>query len=155
MAILLEPIGYVACTRADTDDDRWGSELSTIRLVADYGPESLAGLADFSHVEVLFHFHRIDPARVVKGARHPRDNTAWPLTGIFAQRGSARPNRIGSTVCRLVGVAGTALQVSGLDALDGTPVLDVKPVMQEFLPRGAVRQPRWSHDVMQHYWSEA
>jgi tRNA (adenine37-N6)-methyltransferase len=154
MAILLEPIGYVAATVAARDDDRWDDQVSTIRLLAGYGPESLAGIADFSHVEVLFHFHMIDPSRVVSGARHPRENTAWPLTGIFAQRGSSRPNRIGSTACRLVRVENTALVVAGLDAIDGTPVLDVKPVMKEFLPRGAVRQPQWSHEVMKHYWGE-
>jgi tRNA (Thr-GGU) A37 N-methylase len=90
---------------------------------------------------------------VVTGARYPRENPAWPLTGIFAQRGRNRPNLLGSTVCRVVRVAGTTLHVAGLDAIDGTPVLDLKPVMQEFLPRGVVHQPAWSHELMRDYWN--
>lgn len=72
--------------------------------------------------------------------------------GIFAQRGKNRPNRIGSTICRVLGVDGRTLRVAELDAIDGTPVLDLKPVMTEFLPRTAVRQPDWSNALMQEYW---
>jgi tRNA-Thr(GGU) m(6)t(6)A37 methyltransferase TsaA len=154
MRVTVEPIGYVSSSRAAADDDRWDTEISTIRLVSEYGPESLQGLEDFSHLEVLYHFHQVDASRVVKGARHPRGNVAWPLTGIFAQRGKNRPNRLGTTVCRLLRIEGTALHVSGLDAIDGTPVLDVKPVMKEFLPRGLVVQPEWSHELMKDYWNE-
>jgi tRNA (Thr-GGU) A37 N-methylase len=55
-------------------------------------------------------------------------------------------------VCRLLGVDGLSLNVVGLDAIDGTPVLDVKPYMEEFGPRGEVRQPVWSHELMAGYW---
>ena len=72
--------------------------------------------------------------------------------GIFAQRGKNRPNRIGSTICRIVRVQGTKLFVAELDAINGTPVLDIKPVMAEFLPRQTVRQPAWSHELMREYW---
>jgi tRNA (Thr-GGU) A37 N-methylase len=89
---------------------------------------------------------------VVKGARHPRGNLTWPFTGIFAQRGKNRPNRLGTTICQLVRVEGIVLHVSGLDAVDGTPVLDIKPFMQEFLPRSLVRQPEWSRELMKDYW---
>jgi tRNA (Thr-GGU) A37 N-methylase len=112
----------------------------------------LQGLADFSHVEVLYYFHQVAVDRVVTGARHPRNNSAWPAVGIFAQRGKNRPNRIGSTVCRVLRVEGTRLYVGELDAIDGTPVLDLKPVMEEFLPRGTVRQPSWSRELMADYW---
>jgi tRNA-Thr(GGU) m(6)t(6)A37 methyltransferase TsaA len=155
MRVSVEPVGYVSSSRTAAEDDDWDAETSKIQLVPAYGPESLQGLADFSHVEILFHFHKADASRVVTGARHPRENRAWPLTGIFAQRGRNRPNLLGPTVCRLLGMQGTTLQVSGLDAIDGTPVLDIKPVMQEFLPRGPVRQPQWSRELMQGYWNEA
>jgi tRNA-Thr(GGU) m(6)t(6)A37 methyltransferase TsaA len=150
--IAVEPIGYVSSTRAAVVDDGWDEEASSIQLLPAFGPDSLAGLGDFSHIEVLFHFHKIDAIRVVTGARHPRGNAAWPLTGIFAQRAKDRPNRLGTTICRLLRIEGGRLQVSGLDAIDGTPVLDLKPVMREFLPRGAVVQPAWSHELMQGYW---
>ena len=73
--------------------------------------------------------------------------------GIFAQRGSARPNRVGATIVRIVGREGRALQVAGLDAADGTPVLDIKPMMREFLPREPVRQPSWASELMAEYWA--
>ncbi|HEY2808506.1 MAG TPA: SAM-dependent methyltransferase [Steroidobacteraceae bacterium] len=154
MPVTVEAVGYVSSSRAVARDDGWDAEISMIRLAPGFGPESVQGLGDFSHLEVLYHFHQADPAAVVRGARHPRDNPAWPLTGIFAQRGRNRPNLLGSTVCALVRVEGTTLHVSGLDAIDGTPVLDIKPVMQEFLPRGAVLQSRWSRELMRDYWRQ-
>ena len=124
----------------------------SITLTAPFTAEALPGLADFSHVEVLFLFHEVEPGKIVSGARHPRNNKAWPAVGIFAQRGKNRPNLIGSTICRLVRVDGTTLHVVELDAIDGTPVLDIKPVMAEFLPREPVRQPAWSTELMHRYW---
>ncbi len=152
--LTVEPVGYVRSSHTLAEDDRWGPQISTIELTPRFGPESLHGLVEFSHLEVIFHFHRIAPASVVCGARHPRNNPTWPLTGIFAQRGSARPNLLGSTICRLVAVEGTTVHVSGLDAFDGTPVVDIKPVMKEFLPRSPVLQPDWSHEVMKRYWED-
>ena len=72
--------------------------------------------------------------------------------GIFAQRAKDRPNHIGATICRVVSVAGTTLEVAGLDAIDGTPVLDIKPYMREFGPRHEVVQPAWSHELMAGYY---
>jgi aminoglycoside 3-N-acetyltransferase I len=72
--------------------------------------------------------------------------------GIFAQRAKGRPNRIGVTTCELVGVDQRVVTVRGLDAVDGTPVLDLKPYMVEFAPRTQVRQPAWSHELMRDYW---
>jgi len=74
------------------------------------------------------------------------------MVGIFAQRGKNRPNRIGVTTCRLIGVRGRVLTVAGLDAIDGTPVLDIKPYLAEFGPRGDVHQPDWTRQLMRHYW---
>lgn len=149
----VEPIGYVAANRRRPDDDYWGGARSCITLTEAFTPQALAGLDEFSHVEVLFFFHHVEPSHVTAGARHPRNNPAWPLVGIFAQRGKSRPNRIGSTICRVLRIEGVKLHVAELDALDGTPVLDLKPVMREFLPREAVRQPRWAHELMGAYWA--
>lgn len=149
----LQPIGFVEAIRARAEDDFWGGESASIVLTAQFTAEALQGLAGFSHVEVLFYYHQVDPAKIVTGARHPRNNQAWPAVGIFAQRGKNRPNRIGSTICRVVSVAGTRLVVAELDAINGTPVLDIKPVMAEFLPRQPVCQPAWSHELMREYWT--
>ena len=113
----------------------------------------MLGLDAFSHVEVVFVFDQIAEADVTPGARHPRDRTDWPSVGIFAQRGRNRPNRLGVSTCRLVSVRGLGLQVQGLDAVHGTPVLDVKPVMRGFLPRGALREPAWATEIMARYWA--
>jgi tRNA (adenine37-N6)-methyltransferase len=148
----VHPIGFVESGRAQAEDDYWGGESACIALNAGFPYEALEGLAAFSHVEVLYFFHEVDPKSVVVGARRPRDNPRWPAVGIFAQRGRHRPNRLGTNICRLMRVEGTRLHVAELDAIQGTPVLDLKPVMKEFLPRDALRQPRWSHEVMRHYW---
>lgn len=152
MSINVEPIGYVRATRDEAIDDYWGGAESCIVLDEHYPEDALDGIESFSHVEVLFLFDRVDPAKIVIGARHPRNNPDWPAVGIFAQRGKNRPNRIGSTICGVIRREGRELYVAELDAIDGTPVLDIKPVMNEFLPRGTVRQPNWSRELMEHYW---
>jgi tRNA-Thr(GGU) m(6)t(6)A37 methyltransferase TsaA len=148
----MHPIGHVRGGRVEARDDGWAQEVATIELTAAFSADALAGLEDFSHVEIVFLFHNVTDDQIERGARHPRGNTDWPKVGIFAQRGKNRPNRIGVSVARIVRRDGTKLTVAGLDAIDGTPVLDIKPVMAEFLPRGEVRQPAWSHELMRHYW---
>ena len=149
----VEAIGFVEAARPHPEDDFWGGEEACIKLAEGFMTEALQGLSEFSHVEILFVFHEVEPSKVVRGARHPKNNVAWPTVGIFAQRGKNRPNRIGSTICRVIRVEGTSLFVAELDAINGTPVLDIKPVMAEFLPRQQVRQPAWSRELMQEYWS--
>lgn len=150
--IEIEPIGVVRSARAEVRDDEWGGTECEIVLSDRFEADALAGIEDFSHAEILFFFDRVDPDKIVAGARHPRNNRAWPAVGIFAQRGKNRPNRIGSTIVRVIRRDGRVLRVGELDAVDGTPVLDIKPVMREFLPRGSVHQPSWSSELMERYW---
>jgi tRNA-Thr(GGU) m(6)t(6)A37 methyltransferase TsaA len=150
--IEMEPIATVHSPRGDLSDDNWGDVISTIELRADLSVGALDGLDEFSHAEIVFVFDRVTPEKIVTEARHPRNNPEWPKVGIFAQRAKARPNRIGTTIVRVVKRTGRTLEVAGLDAVDGTPVLDIKPVMSEFLPREAVRQPAWSRELMANYW---
>jgi tRNA (adenine37-N6)-methyltransferase len=152
MAITLNPIGMVHSARTDLSDDDWDRVSARIELSMDFEPDALVGLEDFSHAEVIFQFDRIPESAVERRSRHPRGNPQWPTVGIFAQRGSARPNRLGATIVRILGRHGRSLEVGGLDAADGTPVLDIKPVMREFLPREAVRQPPWVGELMAGYW---
>jgi len=149
----VEAVAFVEASRTRPDDDWWGGELATIRLADGYGEDALQGLEAFSHVEVVFLFHEADPRSVVTGARHPRGNRDWPAVGIFAQRAKNRPNRIGTTMARVKRVDGRTIVVDGLDAIDGTPVLDLKPVMKEFLPGDEVTQPAWTGELMRDYWS--
>jgi tRNA-Thr(GGU) m(6)t(6)A37 methyltransferase TsaA len=150
--IILQPLAVVRNARLEAEDDNWGEVVSTIELVDEMPSAALDGLESFSHIEVLFYFHGVPAAKVITGARHPRNNPAWPPVGILAQRGKNRPNRLGSTVVRLLRREGRTLHVVGLDAIDGTPVLDIKPVMREFLPREPVDQPTWASELMAKYW---
>ncbi len=151
--ITVRPIGHVRGGRSEPIDDAWDSVESRIALDAGLlGPDAAAGLDAFSHIEVVFHFDRAASSDVNTGARHPRGRTDWPKVGILAQRGKDRPNRIGVTVCRLLSVDGLSIRVRGLDAIDGTPVLDIKPVMKGFLPRGEIAEPDWAAELMREYW---
>lgn len=141
MSFTLEPIGSVRSSRTSPFDDAWDRETTTIELAESYGADALFGLDEFSHLDVVYVFDRVPEDAVETGARRPRGNPEWPLVGIFAQRGKNRPNRLGVTTCELLGVDGTVVTVRGLDAIDGTPVVDIKPHMAEFGPRTQVRQP--------------
>ncbi|PZN97409.1 MAG: tRNA (N6-threonylcarbamoyladenosine(37)-N6)-methyltransferase TrmO [Alphaproteobacteria bacterium] len=144
-------IGHVDGGRGPAEDDRWGGSRAAIIL--DGLPDAaLLGLDGFSHCEVIFVFDRLPEAEITIGARRPRGNPDWPLVGILAQRGRNRPNRIGVSICRVIAVAGSRLEVEGLDAIDGTPVLDIKPVLSGFLPRSVVREPDWARAIMADYW---
>ncbi len=149
----VRPIGFVKSTRDIAIDDNWDEVAANIELdFAEIEPAAVLGLETFSHIEVVYLFDRVDSAKVCRGARHPRGREDWPLTGILAQRAKDRPNRIGVTVCRLLMVEKNILHVRGLDAIDGTPVLDIKPVMRGFLPRGEIREPKWADQLMAGYW---
>jgi len=150
----LIPIGHVVSDREEPEDDHWDRVESRIELdPGRFGPEALDGIDSFSHVEVVFLMDRVDPSKEVEGARHPRGREDWPAVGIFAQRAKSRPNRIGLTVCRLLARDGLTLRLEGLDAIDGTPVLDIKPWVEQFGPRGPVHQAAWMDELMDRYWS--
>jgi tRNA-Thr(GGU) m(6)t(6)A37 methyltransferase TsaA len=151
--VVLRPIGFVHSTRKGIEDDHWDAVAAHVELdAAQFAAEALAGLDTFSHVEVVFLMDRVEASKIERAARHPRNNAAWPKIGIFAQRGKNRPNRIGTTICRIVRLEGLALHLEGLDAIDGTPVLDLKPWVAQFGPRGDVRQPEWMDELMREYW---
>jgi tRNA-Thr(GGU) m(6)t(6)A37 methyltransferase TsaA len=151
-ALRFEPVATVVGGRSEVRDDDWEAVEAIVRFDERFDPEVLDGLDQFSHVELVYVFDRVDPADVETGARHPRGNPDWPRVGIFAQRAKDRPNRIGVSVCRLLRVDGLDVHVAGLDAVDGTPVVDLKPVMEEFSPRGELRQPAWARELMADYW---
>src|SRR4051812_49991659 len=149
----VEPIGVVHSPRTEPIDDDWGDVESTIELDSGrFTADSLRGLDEISHLEVVYLFHLVDPGTFETRARRPRGREDWPEVGIFAQRTKRRPNRIGVGICQLLGVDGLAIAVRGLDAIDGTPVIDLKPYMSEFAPRQPVRQPQWSRELMEGYW---
>jgi tRNA (Thr-GGU) A37 N-methylase len=146
-------VAQVIGGRDEVVDDDWGNVSAVIRFDEKrFTPLALAGLDEFSHLEVVFVFDRVAENRIETGARRPRGRQDWPLVGIFAQRGKNRPNRLGVSRCRIERVAGLDVHVRGLDAVAGTPVLDVKPYMREFGPLGEVRQPDWATELMRRYY---
>lgn len=151
--IALKPIGKVISSREEIKDDHWGQVEAFIEVDhAQFTEEVFYGLKDFSHVEVIYYFHEVSPKKIITTARHPRNNLHWPKVGIFSQRAKNRPNRIGLTTCELLEVKGLTIKVRGLDAIKGTPILDIKPYMKEFGPRVEISQPEWATELMKDYF---
>jgi tRNA (adenine37-N6)-methyltransferase len=150
--IQLKPIAFAYNSRKEMTDDFWGGVTSTIILVEELPEESLDGIDSFSHLDIIYHFNKVNEAKIIEGARHPRNDPNLPKVGIYSQRGKNRPNRIGLTSVELIGREGRKIYVKGLDCINGTPVLDIKPVMKEFLPKGTVKQPLWTMEIMKNYW---
>jgi len=152
MKFEISSIATVHNKRAAPTDDFWGDVISEIRLNGDIPEEAFDGITDFSHAEIIYVFDKAMHAMPLMGSEHPRENKAWPKVGIFAQRKKNRPNFLGATICRIVKREGRSLFVQLLDAIDGTPVVDIKPVMKEFLPGEEIKQPSWSTELMKDYW---
>jgi len=147
------PIGTITSGRADhQNSDHWGDVLSVITLDPErFGPPALVGLEDFSHAEVLYLFDRLPERDDYSTPRPSRGRDDLPAVGVFSDRGPRRPNRIGATICAIVEVSGTSVTVRGLDAVVDSPVLDIKPVMRQFLP-GEIVQPAWVDALMGEYF---
>jgi tRNA (Thr-GGU) A37 N-methylase len=153
MTFSVEPIGYVRGGRSEPTKDNWGSNLSILELRPErFTAAAVAGLDEVSHLEVIFYFHLHADEPLELGARRPRGHTEWPAVGIFAQHGRIRPNRLGVSICRIVRVRELNIEVEGLDAVDGTPLLDIKPVWSGYLPRSPIREPEWVRQLMANYW---
>ncbi|MCT8138037.1 SAM-dependent methyltransferase [Anaerobacillus sp. CMMVII] len=146
------PIAVAFNERITIEDDNWGKVVSKI-ILDDSNPEdSINGIEAYSHLEIIYFFHKVEKNKIVSGARHPRNDETLPKVGIFAQRGKNRPNRLGLTTVKLLKRQGKVLFVLGLDCINGTPIVDIKPVMKEFMPKEPIQQPLWSHEIMKNYW---
>lgn len=150
---VLHQIATVHNEREEIRDDFWGGVITKIEMNHAFDEESLLGIEDFSHLEIIYYFDRVKDENIQYGARHPRNNPSYPLVGIFAQRGKNRPNKLGATIVKLLKREGKTLYVSGLDAVNGTPVIDIKPVFREFLPHDDIKQPSWTLEIMKEYWN--
>ena len=150
MQIEMEPIGYVRNEVKDRKDVSWGEDTSSIVLNAEY-ISGLKGLEDFSHVIILYHLDKAKYEKEKHLQRRPQNREDMPLVGIFSQRGKDRPNRIGMTSVEIVSVSEDRLVVKGLDAIDGTPILDIKPYYPVYDKKDAV-VPEWVYRLMEHYF---
>lgn len=141
--IALKPIGVVRNRIRQPMPRGWEDVTSRIRLYPDLAA-ALLGLDGYSHLLVLFWMHRIpDDVRGSKQRLHPMDNPQFPLQGVLATRSQIRFNPIGVTTVPILGIEGTVIRVRGLDAIDGTPVLDIKPYVPHHDAVAAARVPGW------------
>ncbi len=150
MQINMEPIGFVSNDVHGKKDVSWGEDVSTIRLNEEY-IGGLQGLNDFSHVTIIYYLDQAVYNREKHLKRHPQNREDMPLVGIFSQRGKDRPNRIGMTSVQIIGVFEDRLTVKGLDAIDGTPILDIKPYYPVYDRKDAT-VPEWVDRLMEHYF---
>jgi tRNA-Thr(GGU) m(6)t(6)A37 methyltransferase TsaA len=148
--VTLGVVGFVRSPRTDPADSEWGALESTIEIAPGLAP-ALRGLEQFSHALVVFLMHVEDLSEAPTLVRRPRGRDDMPMLGVFAQRGRMRPNPIGVTPVEIVSVAQDSVVVRGLDALDGTPVLDLKPYVPAFDTRDA-RVPEWMERLMEGYF---
>jgi tRNA (adenine37-N6)-methyltransferase len=123
--ITMKPVGYVK-TQSVGDEVKDKTRTSEIIIQPELA-EALDGVAEYSHLYVLFWLHEISEEKRQTLKIHPRGRTDLPLVGVFAARTNLRPNPIGLTLVELVKVEGNVLTIRGLDAFNGTPVLDIKP----------------------------
>ena len=137
--LVLRPIGYVENGLRERPPGGWAGVMSRV-VVSQALTAGLEGIEEFSHIVVIFWFHRAPPGGPLKV--HPQRRGDMPLVGVFSTRSPQRPNRLGLQTVRLMERQGNVLTVQGLDTLDGTPVLDIKPFIT--CVEGAVRLPHWA-----------
>ena len=146
-----QPIGVVRSPVAIGRDDAWGNVVSELHVDAAFAP-GLTGIEQFSHLVVLFWMHGATFSPGDDLVRRPRGREDMPEIGIFAQRAKHRPVPVGVTAVRLRARRGAVLEVEGLDAIDGSPIVDIKPYFPDFdrIDRPAV--PDWATRLMQGYF---
>jgi tRNA-Thr(GGU) m(6)t(6)A37 methyltransferase TsaA len=148
----VHPIGSVKCPVTDMSPGGWARVESEIHLQSQY-VGGLQGLDGFSHVIVVFFFDRAQDFDLEQQLlRRPRGMKDVHEVGVFAQRTKFRPNPLGVSAVKLLGIAANVVKVRGLDALDGTPVLDIKPYMPAFDRVDDVKMPPWVGHVMEGYF---
>jgi len=151
MEIKMKPVATVKNSRKTPIDDNWGEITSEIELAEDVPTVAFNNISDFSHLEIIYYFDQVVANDIVFSGR-PRGNPDFPEVGIFGQRKKDRPNRIGICTVELMEHNGRTIKVRYLDAIDGSMVLDIKPVFREFRPKGEIIQPFWVSELMKNYY---
>jgi tRNA-Thr(GGU) m(6)t(6)A37 methyltransferase TsaA len=149
--INLRPIGSVSSSVTERTDQDWGEVRSRIVLAPEF-VGGLLGLEGFSHAIVVTYLHQASYQKERHLRRRPRNLATMPKVGILSQRAKNRPNPIGVTAVEIVDVGHDCLEVRGLDAIDGTPVLDIKPYYPHFDRVEDPRVPEWVDGLMDGYF---
>ncbi|MDA0364370.1 MAG: tRNA (N6-threonylcarbamoyladenosine(37)-N6)-methyltransferase TrmO [Chloroflexi bacterium] len=141
--IEIASVGIVAGAGDDVARVDWSRVRSEIRVHDEYA-DALLGLSDYSHLLVIGWLDRIPNDLRLRLRAHPSGDERYPVQGALALRGGARPNPISVTVCRLLRIDGTRIRVEGLDLVDGTPVLDLKPYIAHYDSVPGASLPGWA-----------
>ena len=149
--ITLEPIGYVESPVKDRTDEHWGIVESTIKLKQEFWG-GMRGLETFSRAIIVTFLHQAHFEKTRHLIRRPQGREDMPMLGIFSQRAKNRPNPIGITAVKILGVKEGELVVKGLDAVDGTPVLDIKPYFPQYDRVEDADTPSWVAELMKTYF---
>ncbi|HYM15793.1 MAG TPA: tRNA (N6-threonylcarbamoyladenosine(37)-N6)-methyltransferase TrmO [Dehalococcoidia bacterium] len=141
----IRPIGVVRNNVREPRMDGWASVRSDILLREDL-TDALDGIEGYSHVIVIFGFHKVPEAEQKLRVR-PRGDERIPEQGVLATRSQVRPSPLGMSVVRVLRRRRNVIRVEGLDAIDGTPVLDVKPYFpnHDAIPNASV--PEWARSL--------
>ena len=131
MEIKLRPIATVKNSRTTPIDDNWEDIIAEVELTDHIPTDAFENISNFSHLEIIYYFDKVESKDIVFSGR-PRGNPNYPLIGIFGQRKKDRPNTIGLCTVELLEHNGRTIKVKYLDAIDGTQVLDIKPVYKEY-----------------------
>ena len=142
-AMNLKAIGIVRNDVKQLLRHGWGEVVSDIVVDSNLA-EALDGLEQFSHVIILYWMHRLTPGRKLPLKVHPMGRVELPLVGRFATRSPSRPNPVGQATVRLLERRGNILKVRGLDAVDSTPVIDIKPYIPGYDSATETRAPKWT-----------
>ncbi|MGC9778849.1 MAG: tRNA (N6-threonylcarbamoyladenosine(37)-N6)-methyltransferase TrmO [Candidatus Heimdallarchaeota archaeon] len=147
----LEPIGFVKNEVLNPYDREWGKVISEIIVNENY-VSGLIGLEDFTHAIIIFFMHKASFSKENHLERHPKRRLDLPKIDIFAQRARHRPNPIGITSVQIINVKNNILTVKGLDAIDGTPIVDIKPYFPCFDKIDDAETPSWVEEIMMDYF---
>ena len=150
MEITMNPIGYVENDVQAKKDTAWGEGISKIILEKEFYT-GLSGLEKFTHAIIVYYLDKAAYKREEHLQRRPQNRDDMPLVGIFSQRGKDRPNKIGITAVQIVSVDEKTLVIKGLDAINGTAVLDIKPYYPIY-DKKAASVPDWVNQLMEHYF---
>ena len=145
------PIGFVTNQVTEPVDEDWGSVISRLTIAPEFA-KGIRGLDSFSHAVVITYLNRAEFQAAKHLVRRPRGLDSMPEVGIFSQRAKDRPNPIGVTSVKIAGVGENFIEVKGLDAINGTPILDIKPYYPQYDCINDAAVPEWVNRLMNNYF---
>ncbi len=151
MKIEFNSIGYVCNDVELKKDTSWGEDISAIKIDEEY-TDGLTGLSDFSHIIVIYYLDKAKFELEKHLIRRPQNRDDMPLVGILSQRAKDRPNPIGITSVKLISVENNIITVKGLDAINNTPIIDIKPYYPQYDCKENAIVPEWVTQLMKHYF---